>query len=234
MRIAICDDDKNFLNELAEKMKSFSFICKTEQYSNMDGFCSDVEAGENYDVVLMDLDWGQQRTGLSHAKQLYQIAPHLPIIYVTGYNDRFAQHILLQEINLVGYLTKPINDVLLERYLRKVLDIRDTEQSLSFHLQGGIVSIDTKQIVYLESRNHLSIVHTDSASYKVHEKLSALLLRLPDTFIQCHKSYLVNMRWIQRLNPGHILLQNGEQIAVSRSRSAKTREKVFGFMGLQI
>lgn len=234
MRIAICDDDENFLNEIEEKLKKFSFICRIERYSQIDCFFKNVSAGEIFDLVLLDLDWGQKRTGISYSEQLYKIAPHLSVIYVTGFNDRFAQQILLKETNLVGYLTKPIDDVLLEKYLRKVLDSRDSEQNFSFQYQGSIISIDVKQIIYVESQNHLSIIHTDATSYIVHEKLGNILSRLPDIFIQCHKSYIVNMRYIQRLDSRHILLQNGEQISVSRSRSNKTKEIFFNFLGLQM
>ena len=234
MRIAVCDDDKNFLKELEEKLYQYSCISRVESYSHIETFFMDLDAGQHYDLVLMDLEWGEQRTGISYVEQLYNTAPHLPVIYVTGFNDRFAQHILLKETNLAGYLTKPIDNQLLEKYLRKVMDSRDAGKNLTFQQQGRPISMDVKRIVYLESRNHISVIYTDTSSYIVYEKLSALLSRLPDTFVQCHKSYVVNMRWIQRLEPERVLLKNGRQVGVSRSFRAKTREKVFRFMGLQI
>ncbi len=234
MRIAICDDDKNFIKELEEKLGRYSFVSGTEPYCEIEKLFLDLEAGENYDLVLMDLNWGGQKTGLSYAERLYKAAPHLPVIYVTGFNDRFAQHVLLKETNLAGYLTKPIDDVLLEKYLRKVIDSRDAGKNLTFHQQGRVISVNVKRIIYLESSNHSSVIYTDTASYTVYEKLSDLLERLPDTFVQCHKSYVVNLRWVQRLEPEQILLKNGRQIRVSRSFCARTRQQVFRFMGLQI
>lgn len=234
MRIAICDDDKSFLKELEEKLCQHACIGRIELYSQIDKFFLDLEAGERYDLVLMDLDWGEQKTGIHYAERLYRTVPHVPVIYVTGFNDRFAQHILLKETNLVGYLTKPIDDILLEKYLKKVINSRDSGKSLTFLQQGRAISVDVKRIVYLESCDHTSVVYTDTVSYTVYEKLSTLLSRLPDTFIQCHKSYVVNMRWVQRLEPEQILLKNGQQVGVSRSFRSKTREKVFRFMGLQI
>lgn len=231
MRIAICDDDKVFLRELGQLLGDTH---RVEPYSQIDELFGDLQAGEAYDLVMMDLDWGQGHTGLSYAETLYRIAPHLPVIYVTGYNDRFAQHILLKETNLAGYLTKPIDPVLLQRYLGKVLGSRDEGKQLTFYQQGLPVSLDVQRIVYLESRNHTTIVHTDTADYPVYEKLGSLLARLPDTFHQCHKSYGVNLRWVQRLEPEGILLKNGVKAPVSRSFRGKTREQVFHFLGLQV
>lgn len=234
MRVAICDDDKVFLKQLEELLAGYAFVGHTETYGEIDSFFQALEGGEQYDVVLMDLDWGSHATGLSYAERLYHKAPRLPVIYVTGYNDRFAQHILLRETNLAGYLTKPLDRGLLEQYLSKVLERRDTGKYLTVHQQGRSVSLDVRRIVYLESHNHVSIIHTDGGDDTVYEKLSALLDRLPDTFVQCHKSYVVNMRWVQRLEPGHILLKTGQQVAVSRSYRDKTRAQVFRFLDLQM
>lgn len=234
MRIAVCDDDKLFLKAFAEKLCSYPCISRVKSYSQIENFFMDLEEGERIDLVFMDLDWSREQTGIAHAEQLYRTAPHLPVIYVTGFNDRFAQHILLQETNLAGYLTKPIDGALLDKYLRKVTDRRDSGKILTFQQQGRAVSVEVNRIVHLESRNHISSVYTDAGSYIVYEKLSDLLSRLPDTFVQCHKSHVVNMRWVRRLEPERILLKNGQAVSVSRSFRAKTREKVFRFMGLQI
>lgn len=232
MRVAVCDDNNNFLTELENRLQQYPFVKQVEQYTRVEVFFEELKSGEHFDLLLMDLDWGEEKTGLEYAEQLYRTAPHIPVIYVTGYNDRFAQHVLLKETNLAGYLTKPIDDVLLEKYLQKVIDRRESEYKLSFQQQGRVVSLDTNRIIYLESRNHTSIVHTDTETYSIYEKISSLFTRLPNTFVQCHKSYVVNMRWIQRLEAGKILLKNGEVVSVSRTYTVKTREKVLRFMGL--
>lgn len=234
MRIAICDDDKIFLKQLEEKLRHFSFVGKVNSYSEIEKFFMDLDADERIDLVFVDLEWGNQKTGIDYAERIYRKAPHLPVIYVTGFNDRFAQHVLLKEANLAGYLTKPINDDLLKKYLKKVSDRQDSEKFLTFQQQSRAISLDVKRVIYLESQNHTTIVYTDTVSYTVYEKLSNLLARMPDTFVQCHKSYAVNMRWVQRLESERILLKNGQSVRISRTFRVKTRERIFRFMGLQI
>lgn len=234
MRIAVCDDDKNLLDELEQKLCKYDITNKIESYSEIERFFSDLEAGERYDLVFMDLYWGDGETGLNHGERLYNIAPHLPVIFVTGFSDRFVQHIFLKKVNLVGYLTKPIDEILLDKYLKKVTLSSGAGKNLTFRHQSRIVSIDVKDIMYLESRNHNCIVYTDKATYTVYEKLSSLYERLPNTFVQCHKSYVVNMYWIQLLDSERILLKGGQLINVSRTYRAKTREAVFNYMESQI
>lgn len=234
MRIAICDDDKQFLEELEYKLRKYPFVGKVEQFCGIESFFAELEDRNSFDLVLMDIDWGREYTGMEYSEKLYRIAPHLPIIYVTGYNDRFSQYILLKETNLAGYLTKPVQDVLLENYLKKVMNRQAAEQNFSFQQQGRTITVNVRSIIYIESSNHVCLIHTDNATYKLYKKLRDLLPQFPSSFIQCHKSYIVNMYWIQRLDPGSIVLRNGEIVPVSRSFGSRTREAVLHFMGLQV
>lgn len=234
MRIAICDDDKQFLEEMDRKLRRYPFVSTVDPYIGIDSFFAEVDERNRFDLVLMDIDWGAENTGMEYAEKLYRIAPHIPVIYVTGYNDRFSQHILLKKTNLTGYLTKPVQDELLEKYLEKALNQHAEEQNLSFQQRGSTITINVRSIIYIESVNHVSLIHTDHTTYKLYKKLRDLLPQLPAPFIQCHKSYIVNLYWVQRLEQGRILLKNGEEVLVSRSFKTRTREAVFNFMGLQI
>lgn len=86
-------------------------------------------------------------------------------------------------------------------------------------------------IVYLESRGHTVTIHTQSETVTVYERLEKLRPLLPEGFIQCHKSFLVNMRHIRRFLPQDILLDTHAQIPVSRSKYALTKETYFRYMG---
>ena len=49
-------------------------------------------------------------------------------------------------------------------------------------------------------------------------KLSAIMEKLPDYFIRCHQSYVVNIDKIVRLEKNQIMLENGNFITISRNR----------------
>ena len=235
MRISVCDDNRIFLQELEQLLNQFPFVQEISCFNKIDDFFASVNDRACCDRVIMDLDWpGEADNGLGFAERLGQLAPHLPVLYVTGYNDHFAPQVLLRDVNLVGYLTKPVNPELLEQYLNKVLLRSQKKENLTFFSQGSLVSLDIRKIMYIESRNHITVIHTASGAYQTREKLSDFMPRLADAFIQCHKSYAVNMNWIQRMDPGLLLLQSGAEIPISRSRTQQTRGRVFAFMGLQV
>lgn len=234
VRLAICDDDRVFLKELEGRLLRFPFVEQVSQYTRPEELFQELAEKGHFDAVLMDMDLGEGQSGIAYAQRLYQEAPHLPVIYVTGYNDRYAQHILLEDTNLVGYLTKPVEDNLLLRYLNKVLDRKNGAAKLVFHQQGSLLSLAADRIVYLESSNHVTFIHTPQVSYTVYEKLSDIAKRLPEGFVRCHKSYAVNMDCICRLDAGKILLDNGTAVRVSRSLSSVTRDTVFRYLSRKV
>ena len=124
--------------------------------------------------------------------------------------------------------------MLLEQYLQKVQSINSRKEMLAFPYQGGLISLNIRQILYLESQNHVTIIHTETVSYPIRKKLVELLPLFPDHLIQCHKSYAVNLYWIRRMIPGCLILQNETEIPISRSCASKTREAVFDFMNAQV
>lgn len=52
----------------------------------------------------MDIELETEKNGLTAAEDICRARSQIQIIFVTGYNDRYAQRVLLSRVNLVGYL----------------------------------------------------------------------------------------------------------------------------------
>ncbi len=155
----------------------------------------------------MDIDWGSADTGMDVAEKLYRISPETKIIYVTGYNERFSQHIFLHPANLSGYLTKPVDPALLEVNLQKVCRTPHSgEPSLVLYPHGQPMVLPFQDIVYVESRRHNVIIYTGKETITVYGKLSSVLEQMSDDFFQCHKSYAVNMAQVMPCRLGKVKL----------------------------
>lgn len=232
MRIAVCDDDRIFLEEITDLLRELSEAEELYAYSELKAFLHSVDSGERYHVVFMDIDWHEKAEGMSTAEYLYRRCPETKIIYVTGYNDRFSQDIFLHRSNLSGYLTKPVDPVRLRANLKKVADqLTEIRASLVFRSEGAYVSVAAEQILYIESIAHKIVVHTEEGTFTNYERLDQTAEKLPGCFFQCHKSYLVNLNRIQRLQPDSVILKNGASVPVSRSRYRQTREAYLKYMG---
>lgn len=232
MRIAVCDDNQIFLEEMKIQLHRQG-MDDVHTYFEVEQFFDDVK--EEFDLVFLDIDWGEiKETGLDFGEKLYELMPHVPIVLVTGYNDRFAQHVLLSEMNLIGYMTKPIDVKVLEKYLHKAKGKSKRVQYLNVSIQGETVRLRTDEIVHIESHNHLIQIYTEDEMFTVYEKLNDVIKRLPKEFLQCHKSFVVNLDKASSIDGKSILLQNGKVIPISRSFQTDARRRFFKHIGAGI
>ena len=71
-------------------------------------------------------------------------------------------------------------------------------------------------ILYLEARGHAVRIETEGGPVTVKEPLSALARRLGTDFVPAHRSFLVNLRRVERVGRAACLLEGGRSVPVSR------------------
>ena len=79
--------------------------------------------------------------------------------------------------------------------------------------------IKGKKIAFVEGEGKYCIIHfvDKRDSLESHETLSDVERRLSKkSFFRCHKSYLVNMRYISSYSHTDVILENGEVIYISK------------------
>lgn len=235
LNVAVCDDSEAFLQEAVTALRRDARIGEIRLYHTTEQLLEaalDTETG--IDLILMDIEFEAEKNGLTVAEEICRVRPQMQIIYMTGYNDRFAQHVLLSRVNLVGYLTKPLDASVLTRYLDKLYQASALKSFFTFSVRGQQISVLTETVLYLESRNHTVVIHTNDGDYTVYEKLPELLEKLPPVFARCHKSYLVNMNRIRRLNGSEIWLSEELMVPISKRYLAQTRESFFRHIGQKL
>lgn len=67
------------------------------------------------------------------------------------------------------------------------------ESKLAVTFQNRVSTVALRDIIYIEFSVRSATIHTGSQPLRTYEKLSSLQQRVDSRFIQCHKSYLVNM-----------------------------------------
>lgn len=104
---------------------------------------------------------------------------------------------------------------------RRVLEITSARKT---------TCVPVSRIIYIESDMHQCLIHTDLESLKCCEKLNSIFQRMPDNFSLCHKSYLVNMDRIYKLEGSKTVLENGDRIPISRARYEEFRKEFFSYI----
>ncbi|MCL2662954.1 MAG: LytTR family DNA-binding domain-containing protein [Oscillospiraceae bacterium] len=232
MHIAVCDDQIDVLEQVSNLVETISPTNSVIPYNTINNLLIAVKDGILYDVVIMDIDWEDEDDGMDYAATLRELSPDTKIIFMTGFQERYAQQILLKPSNLCGFISKPIDRNLLAKYLNKAdTEIRrEKEKKLTVSF-GGIVSAFAPENIYLlESKGHAATIHTSEGKQRCYERLEALKERLPPQFVYTHKSFLVNMDFIKRIERDRVLLLNNVEIPVSKGKYTMLKKTYFSYI----
>ena len=196
MRFVICDDEPEYRRLLHDRILQYSFAQNFEievaEYDSGEKLIAALDAGERADVYFLDIQMESGADdGIRVAKELRSRGENSLIVYVTGFID-YAQ---------TGYEVKAF------RYLLKSQICRSAQYS-GVPRQDGAV-------------RHNEVVQYNEAlpfQDKLAEVLSAIIKELEgEGFLRCHKSYLVNMKQIQKYSREQISLKGGAVVPVGRS-----------------
>lgn len=96
------------------------------------------------------------------------------------------------------------------------------EQKHVFEFQEGKLEIFFEDILYIESNLHKLIFHLTGnrkTNYTMYAKLDDMDELLRDAgFCRLHKSYLVNLRYVESIKRYQAELSDGNSLGISKSR----------------
>ncbi|QED46606.1 LytTR family DNA-binding domain-containing protein [Cytobacillus dafuensis] len=112
--------------------------------------------------------------------------------------------------------------------------LTDGKSVVTVRSHDGWRPIPFSNVVYLEAKDKKTFVHTEGYSGTHKFSLQEFEYLLPkDSFIRCHRSFIVNVNHIKEIYPDThstflLVMDNGAQLAVSQSYSSYFR-KLLGF-----
>lgn len=230
MKIAICDDEAADLGLIQRYCVEYDASLPVSLFASGEEL---IEAfKENfYDLVFLDIELGKL-SGLEVGATLRGL-PDKPIIIFTTHSLNYA----VRGYGIaMRYLPKPISYETFSTVMREALD-HITPSKISICVSGTQMFFSVDDIVYFEVLRHQLMVHLkDQEAVCLRGTLIEVIEQIPSRqFVQPHKSYYVNMEYIDRLTGQDIMMTNGDVIPVGRSKKnefkARLREYIKGNRG---
>lgn len=235
IRIALCDDNKKALPIISGAVES-AFKeqgIKTELDVFFDGreLLASME-GREYALVLLDIDMPGM-DGIQVGQQIRSQNYSTQIVYVSECEERVFESLMVQPL---GFVRKSnfLNDIaaVVQLYMKNYGEGMN-RQTVELATRNGVVILYYQNIRYIESCRNYQLVNLFGEQEQVEikmtmEKLESLLE--PMGFIRIHKGYLVNYRYIQRINSEKIMLQDGTELPVGRSKVAEVKSRYLSFL----
>ena len=214
MRIAICEDESVFAQQLASMVESqmalFGVPVKTDIFLSAKDL---LDASVNYELLFLDCKLDTD-SGIDVARKLRERGSQTTIVFVTAYEDYVYEG---YEVNAYRYLLKPIDVAVLRKTLSDYVSHFEREKFLDFVSGKRLVRLKLNEIMYIESSEKQSIVRHVDGSYETSVPISELQARIGSyAFFRTHRRFIVNMKYIMEVDKNIIRLTNDEKIEISR------------------
>jgi two-component system response regulator LytT len=210
-KILIVEDEVELANNICEILSDLDYNVAAI-VDNADSALEFLD-GNEVDLVLMDILIHGQLDGIDLAYQIRE-KYSLPIVFSTAYSGTEYLERISSEIH-EGYLLKPFTlDSLktaiffgLKRHEEKSKKENKSRGSLKIMDKGYLVPVPFSEIVYLKADGLYTRVYTKAKSYLVRDILKGFEEKLnAEQFIRVHKSFLVNVAYIESFNAKKINL----------------------------
>jgi DNA-binding LytR/AlgR family response regulator len=204
IRIAIAEDETATRQMLQTHLASFSNIDVVATVNNGRELLETFEQ-INPSAVFLDVEM-PELDGLSAAAALKEKNKYIYIVFVTGYPKYAADAFQLEAVD---YLVKPVTKEHLERAvgrIEKYIGLRNkndkrNQDILILKNNHETNFINPDDIYFIEKENKKTIVHTANGKYTTSEPLNVIGQKLNQNFFRCHKSFIVNIKKIEKIFP---------------------------------
>lgn len=239
-RIWILDDEPVFLESLHDKIVEQLPTARIRSFSSAEQVPYALEEAGPPDILFMDIELGQTN-GISLADMICAASDFTTkVIYFTAHGMRYCQDIFVGRTRPVGYLTKPIDDTYLMRYLTTCMEELGEsggQQDVFSYQRNRVVFTMPYRLIYaFESAGHLVMIHDrlGRTDRNFLGRLDALEQELPEDFLRVHKSFIVHMGHIARFDKAELLLRNDEHVPISRNKIAEARNRYLLYRGMHL
>jgi Response regulator of the LytR/AlgR family len=226
-RIMLCEDDEIF-SQAQEKicrdiLERLNIKYDITVFSSSTNFLhAFLEQKLRYDLILLDIMM-DGIDGITLARQIRSVDKDVAIIFITS-TPNYVFH--GYDVHALHYLMKPLDAGALAQLIAADYSSRIKSDYILLRSDTGKIQIAVKDIICAETAGRRVKV-----SFHLNQKvyydgtLTGLLNELPkELFIQCHKSYAVNIQSVHELTQRDIITLNGLKIPVSRTFAKEVQQ----------
>ncbi len=216
IQIGICDDDSKEIEYLKEIVEEYLLSRKIG--GTIITFCSPkamLEKDITLDLLFLDIEMPEQN-GLVTAQDIRRKDREVRIVFLT-YHREYIQKAFV--VKAYRYLYKPYDKSDIYEVLNHVVREIITVPGTYFGKKGGErLWIRYCDIYYIEALGDGSVIILQDNNIITGKTLKYWRQCLPEDFMQCHKSFIVNMYYIKEITNTSIVLKDHKEIPLSIRR----------------
>lgn len=230
IKVVICDDDFTVLNEIGTLLDKYRAgqeqeITCTAFHSPVE-LLTEIEKGLRPDILFLDVIMPGE-DGISVAKEVRQYDSSVKIIFLTSSTDYAVESYTVQAY---FYQIKPIREDSFFRLMDSAVADCETARkcSLILRCKSGITKIRLTKLEYCEIIGRTLLFHmADGTVLESSGSLDELCEKLAGhhNFLRVHRSFLVNMEYIQNISYKAVMMENSAEIPMPHGKCSEIKRR---------
>lgn len=219
IKIAICDDDFNFLNRLKEYLKN-NLKENAIIYEFTNGYDL-LEEINTFDFLFLDFEMpllnGLEVLEKFHSNSTKKIMiTNFDYIVFNTYKYNLYWFIRKQHFN------KDMSELI------KRMNINTNNKKMVINSSNKSISIPLSEIIFINTDHNYIIIHTEDNTFKIRSTFNSIIKQFLDSyFIIPTNGIIINMNYIKYIDfkNSYVLMYNNDIINISRSKKNEVKEK---------
>jgi len=237
LRIAVCDDMPDELQSLISLTNQYidanGIAAEVMEFSHPDQLLTAIKT-ENFHLYILDIVMPMV-SGLELGKEIRRLDLEAQIIYATTEPQFALQAYAASPIN---YLIKPIEKQQLFDTLNLAISKADIaeEQTFAVKTADSLRVIRLSDIATCEYRGHavifILIDGEEVLSRTIREKFTEYISPIMQSrhFLQCHTSFVVNMRRVERFSKDSFMVCSGKTVPIAAKQYPAVRDAYMDYL----
>lgn len=172
-------------------------------------------------VYILDVDVQSNINGIDVAGIIREQETKAYIVFVSAHPEYVMPSL---KTRIFDYLIKPISAQTFTECITSIYKDfskvnSQKEQQLAIKSGFNVYTLGFEEITFFEKYGHILVVHTVSGKIQSTESLESIECKIDkEMFFRCHKSFIVNLSHISRIDYSNniIYLKNAETCPVSK------------------
>lgn len=235
LQIAVCDDNIEELSNIVHLIDLY----RSSKHLNLEyavfpnGFdlISVLEKGKRFDIYCLDIIMPGY-TGIDVAKEIRLFDKAAPILFFTS-SPEFALE--SYSVKAINYVLKPISKEKLFFTFDEMLEqikVDENDDAIIVKSTDGIQKILISNLVFAEVMGRNVLYHMLSGKViECTEPFSAVCDNLLKyrCFVKTHRSYVVNMKYVDTIESRKVTLQTMTSVPVAQGKVKEIKQKYLNY-----
>lgn len=234
LNIAICDDhieEVKIISTLVSKnIELLNIPFKITYFNEGQDLIEHMESSkETFDIIFLDI-YMKASHGIDIARDIREFDKECKIIFITSSE---AHAIDSYDVRAIYYILKPINEEKFSLAIKLAIEELDKgNKQIVIINKRGSYRVLYKDILYAESKARVVNIYLKSGEIiTFYSKLEDFYQSLKDeSFLKCHKSFIVNMDYILKIEDNFIFTGDNIKIPISSTNISVIKEMYFKYL----